>query len=402
MLKIALLCILFITGCIQADRGIQVMPTQSAKNKNITKISKLFGDYYALLIYVDDYTNLPKLETPKHDIEVIANILKSRYGFKETKIISNPRNNDELVAVLDSYGQKIKRKDNLLIYYAGHGSFEKRMKEGFWQLKDAKERSRVGWISIKSAINNTLNIINARHILVISDSCYSGAIFRKGGASLPHNRDDIRYYKEIYQKKSRTALTSGGLEPVLDGSPLNPNNSIFSNALLSTLEKNKKSIFSLEEKFPEIKRYIKLKADQTPEYSDISKTGHEMGGDFIFVDNSLPLSLPLPLNFTPSKNPSQPTKGVKVRGDISFYIKEANRFKKEENRAKAMEFYLKACNLKSGVGCMGLGVLYQKQNDNKNTIKYLNKSCEYGHKNSCKMLTEGYTNLLSEQNQQKK
>ena len=67
-----------------------------------------------------------------------------------------------------------------------------------------------------------------------------------------------------------------------------------------------------------------------------------------------------------------------------------------------MDSYRKACNLESGVGCMGLGVLYQKQNDNKNTIKYLNESCQYGYKKSCKMLREGYKTYLSGKNQQKK
>jgi len=387
-MKIILLTIVlfFTIGCsnIAKTRGTRANITNNNSLKS-TQI-KAFGDYYALLIYVDDYTNLPKLETPKYDVEAVAKILKLRYGFKETRIVSNPRNGDELVAILDSYADKMNSKDNLLIYYAGHGSFEERMKEGFWQLKDAKERSRVGWISIKSAINNTLNIINARHVLVISDSCYSGAIFRKGGVSLPRNRDDIRYYREIYQKKSRTALTSGGLEPVLDGSPLNPNNSIFTNALLSTLENNKESIFSLEEKFPEIKRYIKLKADQTPEYSDISKTGHEMGGDFIFLDNSLPISLPLKTTPPPIISVPKP-----IRGN---YIKEANRYRKKGDTEKAMEFYLKACDLKNGVGCLGLGVLYQNKDDNVNTIKYLNKACKYGNNSGCKMLTDGYMNLL--------
>ena len=293
-----IMILVFAISCsnvVAKTRGMRANITSNGLKSTQTKE---FGDYYALLIYVDDYINLPKLETPKYDVEALANILKSRYGFKETKLVSNPKNSDELVAILDSYADKMNSKDNLLIYYAGHGSFEERMKEGFWQLKDAKERSRVGWISVKSAINNTLNIINAKHILVMSDSCYSGAILRKSGASLPFNLDDIRYYREIYQKKSRTALTSGGLEPVLDGSPLNPNNSIFSNALLYTLKKNKKPIFSLEEKFPEIKRYIKLKANQTPQYSDIARTGHEMGADFIFVDNSLPILL----SSTPSDN----------------------------------------------------------------------------------------------------
>jgi len=368
--KIIFIIFIWIIGGCANNRGIKIL-----KSQYTTNIDAIFGNYYALLIYVDDYTYLPKLRTPKYDIEIISNILKKRYGFKDIEIISNPKNYDELVSILDRYNLKIGDRDNLLIYYAGHGSYENKMQEGFWQLKDARQNSRVGWISVKSAINNTLKLSRAKHILVISDSCYSGAILRDAGTSIQVNRDDLEYYRQIYIKKSRTALTSGGLEPVLDSDPQNPNNSIFTNALFYVLNNNRRAIFTLEEKFPNIKRYVKLKSDQTPQYSDISKTGHEMGGDFIFIDRFQSIQSPIS---TPTSNSMDSS---------SLLMEKANRYRRGGDIKRAKDYYIRACNLKGDrEACAWLGYIYGKEHDYKSSIIFLKKACKYGHRKSCEIL----------------
>jgi hypothetical protein len=386
-----LLSLLLITSCATTNnRGAKVIPTHTNQTNIINGYD--FGNYYALLIYVDDYTYLPKLETPKYDVQTTAKILRNRYGFKTT-IVSNPKNSDELVGVLDKLSKKMTRNDNLLIYYAGHGSFEDRIREGFWQLKDAKLDSRVGWISVKSAVNNTLKLMNAKHILVVSDSCYSGAIFRKSNAKLGVNREDMRYYTQLHHKKSRNALTSGGLEPVLDSDPINPNHSIFTNGLLYALENNTKPIFSLEEKFSQIKRYIKLRADQTPQYSDIAKTGHEMGGDFIFVDRKIPINLPSP---TPTSSPKIITNKSTKRRDTNNNQDKAKRLIKmgdnanqRGNISQSMLFYQKACDLRHGIGCAKLGMSYHKQHNDVKAVIFFTRACSFGVESACRAI-EGY------------
>jgi len=389
-LKIGLLFILIFVniGCVQTglNRGTKVTPNQTQQRNKAPKTQN-FGDYHALLIYVDDYKYLPKLETPKNDIEAVAKILKNRYGFKGVTIVPNPKNSDELVAILDKLTKKMSDNDNLLIYYAGHGDYIQKGDMGFWQLKDARKDSRVGWISVKQAINFTLSQMRAKHILVISDSCYSGAILRKGGAKLGVNRADMHYYKEIYQKKSRTALTSGALEPVSDGDPLNPNHSVFTNGFLYALQNNQKPIFTLEEKFSDIKRYVRIKSDmQTPLYSDIAKTGHDMGGDFIFVDRFTKAKLPVVVNKqnipkTPIQTKRDPniTKAKKLIkiGDIA---------KKEGNTRESMKLYREACDLKNGVGCAKLGMSYDKQYNAQKAIVFYTKACMLGVQSVCKFI----------------
>ena len=57
--------------------------------------------------------------------------------------------------------------------------------------------------------------ISSNHILVVADSCFSGALTTRGSSLSSEDRTNL--YKNLIQKKTRKALTSGALEPVLDG-----------------------------------------------------------------------------------------------------------------------------------------------------------------------------------------
>ena len=82
--------------------------------------------------------------------------------------------------------------------------------------------------------------------------------------------------------KPMLVLSSGGLEPVIDSGG-SGNHSVFASALLNALMENK-GIMDGTMLFLKIRRPVMLNADQTPEYSDIRKAGHQ-GGDFLFVRN---------------------------------------------------------------------------------------------------------------------
>ena len=176
MTRKIIIILILLTSLIFAEsyRTIQRNTTIHANNGAVHKV-KDFGNYHALLIYVEEYKHLGNLKTPKKDVEAVAEVLKNRYGFVETKIVPNPQNGDELLDVLDDFKNRLNENDNLLIYYAGHGS-----KNGYWQLSIAKKNSRFGWISVKEAINKTLSSMRSKHILVVADSCYSGVLTRSG------------------------------------------------------------------------------------------------------------------------------------------------------------------------------------------------------------------------------
>jgi hypothetical protein len=70
------------------------------------------------------------------------------------------------------------------------------------------------------------------------------------------------------------------MEPVIDSGGRGVH-SVFASAFLDTLEENE-GIIDGAQVFNKLRRPVMLNSDQTPEYSDIRKAGHE-GGEFLFV-----------------------------------------------------------------------------------------------------------------------
>ncbi len=98
------------------------------------------------------------------------------------------------------------------------------------------------------------------------------------------NRKPKNKFKTIVKKKARSVLSSGGLEPVIDSGGKS-GHSVFAAAFIEALNNNK-SIITGEELFSQLRRPVMLNSDQTPEYSDIRKAGHD-GGDFLFIRSHL-------------------------------------------------------------------------------------------------------------------
>ncbi len=185
----------------------------SGKKKNILP-SKSFGDYYALIIGNSNYSKWPKLETPEKDALDIAELLGTKYGFITKVLIDATRY--EILQALNELRMELRETDNLLIYYAGHGYLEERISRGYWIPVDADLDSNTGWISTIQ-IADILSIMSVNHVLIIADSCYSGALTRSSLARLETGMSDKarrHWIKVMMNKRSRTALTSGDLQPV--------------------------------------------------------------------------------------------------------------------------------------------------------------------------------------------
>lgn len=247
-----------------------------------------FGKYYALLIGNNSYSKLPHLATAINDVEAVAEILKNNYGF-ETKVLVNANRYDILKA-LNDHRKVLTEKDNFLIYYAGHGILDKVNDRGHWLPIDAEPDSSANWISVDN-ITDQLKIIAAKHILVVADSCYSGSLTRSSVARLEagmtiEKRAD--WIKSLLNTRSRLALSSGGLEPVLDGG--GGNHSVFAKAFIETLKKNN----DIMESYTLYRDISALVADaakaydfnQVPEYAPISHAGHG-AGEFFFYPKQL-------------------------------------------------------------------------------------------------------------------
>lgn len=255
-----------------------------------------FGNYYALIIGNNDYPNLPDLKTPRADAEALASVLKNRYKFKTEVLINADRYT--ILQALNKYRENLKNDDNFLLYYAGHGELDRVNNRGHWLPVDAKPDDQTNWIS-NIQITDLINTMNAKHIMVIADSCYSGTLTRelkipqltslsmatRSGSSSPAKKPD-RYYELFTHKKSRTAMTSGGTKPVLDGG--GGEHSIFANHLLDALQNNS-GVLEGWMLYDRVNQGVhvsaaSLKVDQEPEFAVIKNSG-DAGAPFFFVSS---------------------------------------------------------------------------------------------------------------------
>ena len=220
----------------------------------------------------DRYRHLKPLSTAVNDANAVASLLRSRYQFNVDVLTNATR--DETVSALSKLRKTISSKDNLLIYYAGHGWLDKDMDEGFWLPVDAVDDDQVDWIA-NDTIMRSVRAIKAKHVMVVADSCFSGTLIR--GIKIRERSPD--YIKRMSEKKARTALTSGGIEPVTDVG--GGDHSIFAATFMRILNENT-SVLDGHQLFTTLRKQVMMNADQTPEYGDIRKAGHD-GGDFLFV-----------------------------------------------------------------------------------------------------------------------
>lgn len=253
--------------------AVAARPAQPAPPARAAVPAVDFGRYHALLIANQAYRSLPKLRTPIADVQQLGTVLRESYGFTSIRTLTDATRADMLRA-LDALLRDLTAGDNLLIYYAGHGHLDPDIDRGYWLPVDAEADSRVNWLS-NADITDTVKALKAKHVLIVADSCYSGTLMRSASPQRLVAPD----LERLAQKRARTVLTSGGLEPVADGG--GRGHSVFARAFIGALEANEGAA-DLARLFPEIRRQVMLGRDQTPQYADIRQANHE-GGDFIFV-----------------------------------------------------------------------------------------------------------------------
>jgi len=216
-----------------------------------------FGKYHALVIGNNGYKHLQKLKSARNDADAVSRLLKSDYGFSVTKLTDATRG--DILGALAKMRATLKPDDNLLIYYAGHGVVDSVAERGFWLPVDAEEQNPANWIS-NDDLTGMLRAIRARHVMVVADSCYSGTLVRAASAKLKTSKEKAEWVKRIMKKRGRTALVSGGLEPVTDSGG-SGGHSVFARAFLDALKSNTQ-VMEGRELFDRLKRPVVLNAER--------------------------------------------------------------------------------------------------------------------------------------------
>ena len=155
------------------------------------------GVRYAVVIANQNYdrarSGFDTLSTPFADADAVAAILTGKFGFlTEAKLpdgtvfplVLKDATKHDIETVLYKIGLVAGQNDSVLVYYAGHGIYEEKTTIAFWVPSDAEASVPISYLSA-SSIAEALQRIQARKIVVVSDSCFSGAMLRGGGEPQP-------------------------------------------------------------------------------------------------------------------------------------------------------------------------------------------------------------------------
>jgi len=249
--------------------AIEVTPKQISLAEKINEES----EYYALIIGINNYYDpaIRSLDHAVQDAETLYSVLAEKYTFKEEHInLLKDARRDEIIYALDDLSRKVTANDNLLIFYAGHGTFDKDANIGYWLPSDARKISKTDWFR-NSTLVDYLKEIKSKHTLLITDACFGGSIFNTRAAFM----DASKAIEKLYELPSRKAMTSGMLTLV-------PDKSSFTGFLIDRLKENQDKYLSSAQLFSSLRIAVINNSDAVPQYGEIRNVG-DQGGDFIFI-----------------------------------------------------------------------------------------------------------------------
>ena len=230
---------------------------------------------HLFVVSINSYNHWPKLNNAVKDGNDLVSALLTKYTFEfsnVTVIKDEQATRTNIYNGLRSLIEKVGSKDNLVIYFSGHGFFDPLLNEGYWIPKEANTNSTGEYVS-NTEILRLLNAINSQHTFLIADACFSGALFS----------DSRRGYTDQVEKfKSRWGLASGRLETVSDGAV--GSNSPFAKRVIQFLNETEKDKFAISE----LIQYVKIQVaedtnqttNQTPIGNPLKALGDE-GGEMV-------------------------------------------------------------------------------------------------------------------------
>ena len=264
-----------------------VSPGESEGSPAPVKTPFVGGVYRALIIGNNDYNDPTglwvDLKTPIKDAEAISGILQKRFGFEPDNILF--LRNATRADILSSFSKLAKQSgenDSVFIYYAGHGFSDPDTKEAFWIPVDAVGKEDYTYVR-NSTIKSKLTVIadHAKHVFLVSDSCFSGTLLREGHRGLKASEKTDHYYKKVAKKKSVQILAAGGMEYV-DDNYKDTGHSPFTYFLLKQLELNPEPYVSATELSLEVTKAVAKNVYQTPEKGVLHGAG-DNNGEFFFA-----------------------------------------------------------------------------------------------------------------------
>jgi formylglycine-generating enzyme len=228
---------------------------------------QLIGKNYLLMIGINSYEHIKKLNYAVSDTLAVKDLLTKRYHFEEnsaTILLNEQASRNAIMQTFRSLVGKLEANDSLLIYYAGHGHYDDIFDMGYWIPGEGKQ-DEIGTYIPNSDLINAISRIKAKHIFLVSDSCFSGTL-------LAETRDS--FTDRAKTLPSRWGLCSGRKELVLD-------KSYFAQSFISFLQENQEKELLVRHLIDYVEKNTANNTEQTPFGSRLRNVG-DGGGEFVF------------------------------------------------------------------------------------------------------------------------
>lgn len=239
-------------------------------------------------IGINSYAEFPKLSNAVKDVTEVKEILIDKYDVEEEysmTLYDDKATKENIIDTLDELGKKVKSEDKLFIYYSGHGHLNDHLGLGYWIPVDAQKDKAARYIP-NSTVRDYVKGIKAKHILLVSDSCFSGSLFMQG------QHRSSRAIKELDNLTSRWAICSGRHdEEVYDGDP--GENSPFTKSFIDILKSNEQPSLNVGRVADRVIEQTAANYEQLPDGRPLFGVGHQ-GGQYIFKQKGQSRSVRVP------------------------------------------------------------------------------------------------------------
>ena len=235
----------------------------------------------AVIVGINEYKKLQKLEYAVNDANGIANCLNKKFGFERENLIKLLDDEASRQKILQTYlalTETADENDRIVFFFAGHGFTRSgRRKEAGFLVPSDGDPEDLSTLIQWDEITRSSDLIPAKHILYIIDACYGGVALSR---SVP---DGSRFLKDMLARFSRQVLTAGKANEVVadSGGPID-GHSIFTGHLLNALKGkaySKDNILNANRVMAYVYEKVATDAhsDQTPHHGLLAGDG-----DFIF------------------------------------------------------------------------------------------------------------------------
>ena len=166
------------------------MPKPGAAPAQTAAAAPLYRESWAVVIGIDKYQHWPALSYAVNDAQAVRDVLIRRYGFKPDHVITlfdEEATRDRILAAIGDRitdATRVQKDDRVFVFFAGHGT-TRRLPSGkalgYLVPVDADLENYQSQAISMSNFQDIADAIPARHLLLVTDACYSGLALTRGG-----------------------------------------------------------------------------------------------------------------------------------------------------------------------------------------------------------------------------